>query len=67
VLKKTRFAPLGWAYLGLIWVGSILLGWHWGLGGIAGGLAMLGLWKVAPRLLYVQRTTAVAETIPAVA
>ena len=65
VLKKTRFAPLGWAYLGLIWVGSILLGWHWGLGGIAGGLAMIGLWKLAPKLLYVQQPVADAGAMPA--
>jgi hypothetical protein len=62
VLNRTRFASLGWAYLFLIWVGSILLGWHWGLGGIAGASAMLGLWKLAPRLLYIQSTC--AEPVP---
>jgi hypothetical protein len=67
VLNRTRFASLGWAYLFLIWVGSILLGWHWGLGGIAGGLGMLGLWKLAPRFFYVQRSAALAEAVPAVA
>jgi len=66
VLNKTRFAPLGWAYLGLIWVGSILLGWHWGLDGI-GVLGMVGLWYLAPKLLYVQRSKAVAEVVPAIA
>lgn len=66
VLKRTRFAPLGWTYLGLIWVGSILLGWHWGLGGIVGGLGMIGLWKLAPKLLYVQRSTIITEVVPAV-
>jgi hypothetical protein len=54
VLNKTRFAALGWTYLGLIWIGSILLGWHWGLGGIAGGLGMLVLWKLAPLFFFVQ-------------
>lgn len=67
VLNRTRFAPLGWTYLALIWVGSILLGWHWAFGGIVGGLGMIGLWRIAPRLLYVGRSTAVAEAVPAIA
>jgi hypothetical protein len=62
VLNRTRFASLGWTYLGVIWIGSILLGWHWGLGGIAGALGMLGLWKIAPKLMFVdQRRSAVVE------
>jgi len=64
VLSRTRFAALGWAYLFVIWTGSILLGWHWGLGGIAGGLAMLALWKFAPRLLYVERAGGVSVAVP---
>jgi hypothetical protein len=67
VLSRTRYAPLGWAYLFIIWVSSILLGWHWVLCGIAGGLGMIGLWKLAPKLLYVQRSIPVAEAVAAVA
>jgi hypothetical protein len=55
VLKRTRFAAFGWAYLGLIWIGSILLGWHWGFGGVVGGLGMTGLWHLAPRLLFIKK------------
>ena len=64
VLRRTRFAALGWAYLFVIWVGSILLGWHWGPGGIVGGLCMLGLWKLAPRLLFVQPPAAASVEFP---
>lgn len=64
VLNRTRFAPLGWAYLFVIWAGSILLGWHWGLGGIAGGFGMLGLWKLAPKLLFSASATGNSEHSP---
>jgi hypothetical protein len=59
VLSRTRFAAFGWTYLALIWTGSILLGWHWGLGGLAGATGMVILWHLAPRLLFVRRERAV--------
>jgi len=31
------------------------------------GVGMIALWKLAPKLLYVQRSAAVAETVPVVA
>jgi hypothetical protein len=68
VLRRTRFAAFSWTYLAIIWIGSILLGWHWGLGGLAGALGMLGLWKLAPKLLFVEGANRVAQAVvPAVA
>lgn len=61
VLSRTRFAAFGWTYLALIWIGSVLLGWHWGLGGFAGVAGMLILWHLAPRLLFVRRDRAKVE------
>lgn len=52
VLKGTRLAPLGWAYFVLVWIGSVLLGWHWFLDGAVGAAGMLALWMLAPRLLF---------------
>jgi hypothetical protein len=67
VLSRTRFAILGWTYLALIWIGSILLGWHWGVGGVAGAIGMMGLWKIAPKLLFVQGAETAELGLPAVA
>jgi hypothetical protein len=42
--------PLGWglaAFAFLIWFGSIHLGWHYAVDGIAGGALALLLWRVA--------------------
>ena len=52
MLKDTRLAPLGWAYFGLVWIGSVLLGWHWFFDGFVGAAGMLALWAIAPRLLF---------------
>lgn len=46
-----RFQFIAWAYLALIFVGSVHLGWHYAVDGIAGlGLALLA-WHLAARLL----------------
>lgn len=58
VVNKTRLAPLGWAYFVLVWIGSVLLGWHWFLDGAVGAAGMLALWALAPRLLFVARPKA---------
>jgi len=52
ILRKTRFALLGWTYWGLIWIGSVLLGWHWFFDGFVGSAGMLALWGIAPRLCF---------------
>lgn len=55
VLRKTRFALLAWIYWGLIWIGSVLLGWHWFFDGLIGSAGMLVLWGLAPRLCFAAR------------
>lgn len=64
VVKGTRLAPLGWAYLVTVWVGSVLLGWHWFLDGAVGAAGMLAIWAVAPKLLFRGRAKAGAPAAP---
>jgi hypothetical protein len=52
VAHRTNFALFAWVYYALIWIGSVLLGWHWFLGGLVGSAAMLAVWAVAPLLIY---------------
>ncbi len=45
---------LGWALSGyalLIWVGSIHLGWHYAIDGVAGAAMMLGLWRLSGKFI----------------
>ncbi len=43
-------APYAFAYSILIWVGSVQLGWHYVVDGLAGVLGMLGIWVVSDKL-----------------
>ena len=61
VLKGTRLAPLGWAYFVAVWIGSVLLGWHWFLDGALGAAGMLAIWALAPRLMFRARDKAAAN------
>jgi membrane-associated phospholipid phosphatase len=38
------------AYALLIWVGSVYLGWHYGLDGVVAAIATIGFWKLAGRI-----------------
>jgi PAP2 superfamily len=50
-----RFAkPLGFiftTYAILIWIGSIHLGWHYALDGVAGSAMMIGLWLITGKIV----------------
>ena len=46
-----RLAVLGWTFFAFIAVGSVYLGWHYAVDGIAGALAALVSWKLAGFLL----------------
>ena len=48
VLKDTRLSGLAWLYFALIWIGSVLLGWHYFADGLVGSIGVLALWKLAP-------------------
>jgi hypothetical protein len=54
VLKDTRAAPLGWLYFGLIWFGSVHLGWHYLSDGIVATIGTLLLWRFSSVLLHWQ-------------
>jgi hypothetical protein len=43
-----RFAVFGWIYVALIYVGSIMLGWHYASDGVIGVAGALLCWRVAP-------------------
>jgi hypothetical protein len=38
---------MGWTYLGLIWFGSVHLGWHYFTDGIVGIAGALLVWRLA--------------------
>ena len=42
-----RFAALGWIYAALIYIGSIMTGWHWAMDGVVGASGALLLWRLA--------------------
>jgi len=43
-----RLAPLGFFYFALILIGSVLLGWHYAVDGIAAVAIALVAWQIAP-------------------
>ena len=57
-----RLAILGWTFFGFILVGSVYLGWHYAVDGIAGTLAAVVSWKLAE---VVVRARARTEPMPA--
>ena len=40
----------GWAYMGMIWLSSVHLGWHYASDGVGGVAAALLVWRLAKRL-----------------
>jgi hypothetical protein len=45
-----RLAFLGWAYLAVIYLGSIMLGWHYATDGLVGMLGMILIWGLAGQI-----------------
>lgn len=45
-----RAAPCALVYAALIWIGSVQLGWHYVMDGLAGALGMLGIWRLSSSL-----------------
>lgn len=56
VLRHTRWATLTWTYCGLIWLGSVHLGWHYASDGLVAGVAILLLWRFAPLVAWKERS-----------
>ena len=46
-----RLGIFGFAWFAIILIGSVLLGWHYAVDGIAGVLMAVGAWAVAPRIV----------------
>jgi hypothetical protein len=46
-----RLQAFGWAYFSLILIGSVYLGWHYALDGIAGVIIALAAWRLAQALV----------------
>ena len=55
----------GWSYLGLIWLGSIHLGWHYFFDGPVGIAGALLIWRVAGKVRWTDRRQIVALGAPA--
>jgi hypothetical protein len=47
--RQIRIAA--WSFVGLIFIGSVHLGWHYAIDGIAAGLMMWGIWVAAGSFL----------------
>jgi hypothetical protein len=47
---------VGWAYMALIWIGSVHLGWHYFSDGIAAIAAGALIWRVAEALTQITIT-----------
>ena len=56
-----KFAWLGWTYVGLIYVGSVMTGWHYATDGIAGAIGAVGCWLFVGQLLRDRPATEVAK------
>jgi hypothetical protein len=46
-----RLQVLGWTYAVLIWIGSVILGWHYALDGPAGAIGAILVWCWTPKLI----------------
>jgi hypothetical protein len=60
---------MGWlfsAYAVLIWIGSIHLGWHYGIDGIVAAVLTIAIWKLTGLFHYVRPAVAIGE-MPAMA
>lgn len=50
-----RLAWVAWAYVAVIWFGSVHLGWHYVLDGAAGIAGIAAIWHISGKLLKRQR------------
>ena len=51
ILNKTFLRWIAWAYVPIVWIGSVLLGWHYMTDGLAGLAAMAAIWLLTPSIL----------------
>lgn len=61
---RASFEPLqwlAWAYFALIWIGSVHLGWHYALDGLAGTLGAALIWRISPYLAFPTEASRVSK------
>ncbi len=56
-----RVAPFAAAYLALIWLGSVQLGWHYVSDGLVGAVGMLAIWALAESIRTATRPSGFFE------
>jgi hypothetical protein len=48
--RARRAAPYALLYAALIWIGSVQLGWHYVMDGVAGAVGMFAIWLLSARI-----------------
>jgi len=56
--------PIFYAYLAMIFAGSIILGWHYAIDGIAGAIGAIACYRLAQLLLKIEMPRAWAKATP---
>jgi hypothetical protein len=56
-----RLATLAWCYLATIYVGSVLLGWHYATDGLAGMAGTMWLWFLSKKIIGWRRIPAAGD------
>lgn len=60
-----RLGIVGFAWFAMILIGSVLLGWHYAVDGIAGVLMAVGAWAVAPTIIDRRKASLPVNPVPA--
>jgi len=59
-----RLAPIGWAYLAIMYLGSVMLGWHYATDGLVGMAGLLVMWALAGQIASWRQIPALRRLVP---